>query len=85
MGLETKSHDPSATNKKNWGGNFATHVNGGTNCAKLNVPLAPHNKLYKDANRAQNQYKMQITFTITVLAHDKHQGNVGDAKLQLMK
>ena len=78
------SHDPPAQ-IKNWGGNFATHVNRGTNCAKLNVQLAPHNKLQKDSNRTRNEHKMQIAFTITILTHDKHQVNVGDTKLQLIK
>ena len=31
------------------------------------------------------EHKMQIAFTITVLTHHKHQGNVGDTKLQLIK
>ena len=72
LGPRSMTHPPQI---KNWGGNFATHVIPGTNCAKLNVPLAPHNKLHKlqkDANRAKNEHKMQIAFTMTVLTQDMH-------------
>ena len=72
LGPSRMTHPPQI---KNWGGNFATHVIPGTNCAKLNVPLAPHNKLHKlqkDANRAKNEHKMQIAFTMTVLTQDMH-------------
>ena len=79
LGPSRMTHPPQI---KNSGGNKATHVIRGTNCATLNVP---HKKFQKDANRAQNEHKMQIAFTITVLTHDKQQGNVGDTTVQLIK